>query len=152
MEKLDLFSFEPIKNSISKFLFDEEGNITRNKVLQIGSMLILMGLILCQDAFAAHRSHSSHSSHSSHKSHSSSSGGHSSHVSHVSHTSSTTHSSHSSSTPSHSSTPTPSPTPTVVIPAKSSVPVPSAPFENTLNATLTDSVIVVPAVPETPKV
>ena len=55
-----------IKKSIEDFLYEEEGNITRNRVLMIGSMMLIMGAILSIDAFAAHGSHKSHSSHSSH--------------------------------------------------------------------------------------
>ena len=93
-----------IKKSIEDFLYEEEGNITRNRVLMIGSMMLIMGAILSIDVFAAHGSHKSHSSHKSHRSHSSHSSGayHRSHVSHTSHSSST-HNSHSSGHSSHSS-------------------------------------------------
>ena len=91
------FKFPHIQDSITNFLYDEEGNIPRNKVLTIGAMMIVLGILMSDEAFAGHRSHSSHRSHASHSSHSSGSGGHSSHQSHASHTSSTTGgSSHSS--------------------------------------------------------
>lgn len=89
--------FPHIKKAVEDFMFDQEGNIPRNKVLSIGSMLLILGLLLTDDAFAAHRSHSSHRSHTSHSSHSSGSGGHSSHESHSSHVS------HTSSSSGHSS-------------------------------------------------
>ena len=87
-----------VRNSIEQFLYEEEGKITRNKVLTVGSMMLIMGFLFATDVFASHSSHRSHSSHKSHSSHSSHSsgdyGGHSSHESHTSHSS---HSSHSSS-------------------------------------------------------
>lgn len=140
--------FEKLHDSITQFLFEEEGNITRNKVLVMGSMMILMGIIFVQEAFAGHSSHRSHSSHSSHKSHSSGRGGHSSHsshVSHTSHTSSSTHSSHSSTTHSNAAphsnvatphsnaaphsnvAPPPPPHSNIVLPDISSIPVPETP-------------------------
>lgn len=85
------------KNQITKkltdFLYEEEGNISRGKILTIGSLLLIAGLMFADDLWATHRSHSSHSSH---RSHSSGSGGHYSHVSHESHTSHSSGSSHSS--------------------------------------------------------
>ena len=80
--------FPHIKKSIEDFVSDQEGNIPRNKVLTIGSMMLILSVLLADDAFAKHRSHSSHRSHKSHRS-----GGH---VSHFSHKSGTTHSNHSS--------------------------------------------------------
>ena len=53
-----------IIKSIEDFLYEEEGNITRNKVLMVGSMMLIMGAIMSMEAFAAHRSHSSHRSRS----------------------------------------------------------------------------------------
>lgn len=96
--------FPKVQRSITDFLLDQEGNIPRNKILTVGSMMVLLTVLMAQDAFAKHSSHSSHKSHSSH---SSGSGGHSSHESHVSHVSHSSHvsgehSAHSSST--HSST------------------------------------------------
>ncbi len=88
--------FPKIKKSIETFLYEEEGNITRNKVIAVGSMLIIMGLLFGTEVYAGHSSHSSHRSHSSSRS-----GG--SHESHVSHTSHTSHSSGGSSSGSGSS-------------------------------------------------
>lgn len=92
--------FPHIKKSIENFVNEEEGNIPRNKILTIGSMMLVLSILLASDAFAAHsshRSHSSHSSHSSHRSHSNSGHySHYSHSSHSSHVSSSTHSNHSS--------------------------------------------------------
>lgn len=85
--------FPHINEGIENFLFDEEGNIPRSKIIAIGSMLVVMGILMTEDIYAAHRSHSTHSSHSSHISSS-----HSSHYTHSSHSShvSSTHSTHSS--------------------------------------------------------
>lgn len=115
--------FPRIQRDISNFLMDQEGNIPRNKILAVGSMMILLSVVLAQDAFAKHTSHSSHKSHSSHSSHSSGSGGsHSSHESHVSHQS---HASHSSGEHSSHSSFNPSTTPNPVVP-DSPNPVPSS--------------------------
>lgn len=89
--------FPEIKKSIQNYLYEEEGNITRNKLLMVGSLAVVMSVLFALDAEAGHRSHSSHSSHRS----SSHGSGHGSHVSHQSHQSGSGHSSHSSS--SHSS-------------------------------------------------
>lgn len=88
-----------IRKSLSDFLYEEEGNISRGKILTVGSLLLLAGIIFADEVFGAHRSHSSHSSHSSSSSgYSSSHGSHVSHQSHQSHQSGgSTHSSHSSS-------------------------------------------------------
>ena len=91
--------FPQIKKTINDFLYEEEGNITRNKVIAMGTMVLVLSLLMHDEVFADHRSHSSNRSHSSHRSHSSGSGGHyshSSHESHSSHSSSSTHSSHGS--------------------------------------------------------
>ncbi len=91
---MDKLSIPRIKKSISDFMYEEEGNIPRSKMLTIGSMLVLLSMIFLSDeAFAKHGSHSSHGSHGSHGSHSSSS--HVSHGSHSSHVSGD-HSSHGS--------------------------------------------------------
>lgn len=80
--------FPHIEKSIEDFLYSEEGNIPISKVLTIGSMMLILGIVLADaDAFAAHRSHSSHQSHSSHSS-GGGGGGHYSHSSHQSHSSS----------------------------------------------------------------
>ena len=91
-------SFPVVDRSISDFLMEEEANISRKKILSVGTMLILVTLFLSTDVFAKHSSHRSHSSHSSHVSgHLSGHQSHSSHQSHESHVSSSYHSSHSSS-------------------------------------------------------
>ena len=89
--------FPKVKKSITDFLYEEEGNIPRNKLLTLGSMILLLSILYADEAFAGHRSHSSHSSHGSHgsSSHGSSHGSHSSHESHSSHQS-VSHSSHGS--------------------------------------------------------
>lgn len=94
--------FPKLKKNIENLIEDEEGNIPGNKLLMLGTMVIILGNMLAMDAFAAHRSHSSHRSHTSHSSHRShSSGGHYSHSSHESHVSHISHTSHSN-TASHS--------------------------------------------------
>ncbi|MDE7389331.1 MAG: zinc transporter 7, partial [Lachnospiraceae bacterium] len=129
---MDDFNFPKLKRELINFIDDQEGNVTRNKILTIGSLIILLS-VLTTDAYAGHRSHSSHSSHSStsyhrsHVSHTSSRGSHSNrslHGSHNSHTShNNTHSSHASHSNTHSShashsnvvhTPAPTHTPTPV--------------------------------------
>ena len=104
-----------IHRQISDFLYEEEGNISRGKILTVGSLLLIAGILFSNEAFAAHRSHSSHSSHrshsshSSHKSHSSHSSG--SHYSHSSHSNS--HSSHSNVLPNFNKPQTPLDTPVI---------------------------------------
>ena len=58
--------FPKLKKNIENLIEDEEGNIPGNKLLMLGTMVIILGNMLAVDAFAAHRSHSSHSSHRSH--------------------------------------------------------------------------------------
>ena len=77
--------FPKFQKRIEDLIEDEEGNIPGNKLLVLGTMVIVLGAILSTEAFAKHSSHKSHSSHSSHSSGSSSD--HSSHVSHESHSS-----------------------------------------------------------------
>lgn len=84
--------FPHINEGIENFLFDEEGNIPRSKIIAIGSMLIVMGILMTEDIYAAHRTHSTHRTHSSHRNN-----GHTTHYSHTTHSShvSSTHSTHS---------------------------------------------------------
>lgn len=98
---MDDMIFPHIKRKLDDFFYDEEGSIPINKVLTIGSMIMIMGLVLSDEAFAGHRSHSSHSSHSSHGS--GMYGNHRSHVSHTSHTSARYDYSSGSSNQTHSS-------------------------------------------------
>lgn len=80
--------FPNVKRSITNYLYEEEANISRSKMLAMGSLMILVSfLLLDHDVFAAHRSHSSHASHASHASGSSTPSYHYSHSSHVSHAS-----------------------------------------------------------------
>ena len=53
-----------INKKISDFLYEEEGNISRGKILTVGSLLLIAGIIFADEVYGAHRSHSSHSSHS----------------------------------------------------------------------------------------
>lgn len=95
------FIFPTIKKSLDQLIEDQEGNIPGNKLLLLGTMIVILGSLLSVDAFAAHRSHSSHVSHSSHKSGSGHGNSHYSHGSHSSHESHQSHTSHSN-TGSHS--------------------------------------------------
>lgn len=89
--------FPTFEKCIENLIEDEEGNIPGNRLLMLGTMIIVLGSMMSMDVFAKHRSHSSHKSHSSHRSHSSGShGNHGSHVSHQSHQSHTSHSNTSS--------------------------------------------------------
>ncbi|MEG1164842.1 MAG: His-Xaa-Ser repeat protein HxsA3 [Oscillospiraceae bacterium] len=98
--------FPKFMKKIADLIEDEEGNIPGNKLLMLGTMIIVLGNMLTLDAFAAHGSHQSHSSHSSHSSsssHGSSHGSHGSHSNHGNHGSHDSHVSHQSHT-SHSNT------------------------------------------------
>ena len=97
--------FPGIKKSIQDFIDDEDGSITRSKLVTVGSMVLLMTIFAGIEARAAHGSHKSHSSHSS-TSYVRNHGSHESHESHSSHTSSADHSSHSSTTHSNHSSST----------------------------------------------
>lgn len=83
-DKNDNQIFPALTRALGDYLSDEEGNITRNRVISIGAMAIVLGMLCSMDVFAKHRSHSSHSSHVSG---SRSSSNHYSHVSHSSHVS-----------------------------------------------------------------
>ena len=87
--------FPSIKKSLDALIEDEEGNIPGNKLLLLGTMIIVLGSFLSINAFAKHGSHSSHASHSSHVSGSSHSNSHYNHGSHDSHVSHQSHTSHS---------------------------------------------------------
>lgn len=91
-----------IQKRLTDFLYEEEGNISRSKVLTVGSLLLIAGIIFADEVYGAHSSHRSHVSHTSHRSHTS----HTSHRSHSSHSSSS-HGSHAS----HSNVVTPTPLP-----------------------------------------
>ena len=105
--------FPKVRRGIENFLSDQEGNIPRNKILAVGSMMILLAMALTQDVFAKHRSHSNsgHYSHTSHESHVS----HSSHVSGDGGTA-PSHTSSPSTTPSTPAVTTPTPTPEPALP------------------------------------
>ena len=77
-----------MQRSLNDFIYEEEGNISRGKILTVGSLLLIAGIIFADEVYARHSSHRSHVSHTSHSSHRS----HTSHRSHSSH--SNTHSSH----------------------------------------------------------
>lgn len=63
--------FPSLSRRLSDLIEDEEGNITAQKMLMIGTLVIVLGNLLNTDVLATHRSHSSHRSHTSHSSHSS---------------------------------------------------------------------------------
>lgn len=84
--------FPKIKKSIQDFFDDEDGSITRNKVLMIGGMVIILGVLLGDEVYAAHRTHYTHRTHSTHRTSNNKHGSHSTHSSHY--TSHSTHSDH----------------------------------------------------------
>lgn len=84
--------FPAIKKSLGQLIEDQEGNIPGNKLLMLGTMIVILGSFLTIDAFAKHGSHVSHASHKSGKGHSNSHYSHGSHGSHESHQSHTSHS------------------------------------------------------------
>lgn len=47
--------FPKVKKSITDFLYEEEGNIPRNKLLTLGSMILLLSILYADEAFAGHR-------------------------------------------------------------------------------------------------
>lgn len=87
--------FPQIKKTIDDFISDEDGNITRSKLVTIGTMVLLMSVMAGIDVYATHRSHSSHTSHSS-TSYIRDHGNHGSHGSHSNHSNHSSHSSHTS--------------------------------------------------------
>lgn len=96
----DKFEFPKIKKTIGDFLEDEDGNITRSKLVTIGSMVLLLSVMYGMEVMAAHTSHVSHMSHASTsyiRSHDNSHTSHDSHSSHASHTSHSNTSTHSNS-------------------------------------------------------
>ncbi len=90
--------FPQIKRKIENLIEDEEGNIPGNRLLTLGTLVVLLGILLAPDAFAAHRSHRSHSSHRAHRSSNNTHGSHASHASHSNqvHNNHSSHSSHES--------------------------------------------------------
>lgn len=87
--------FPKFKKNISDLIEDEEGNIPGNKLLMLGTMIVVLGSMMQMDAVqAVHGSHKSHTSHSSHGSH----GDHGSHSSHISRSNHSNHASHSNGT------------------------------------------------------
>ena len=56
---MEEFNFPKIKKTICDFLSEEDGSMTRKKVVAIGSILLIMSLLTPVDAYAKHRSHSS---------------------------------------------------------------------------------------------
>lgn len=85
--------FPKFKKNISDLIEDEEGNIPGNKLLMLGTMIVVLGSMMQMDAVqAVHGSHKSHTSHSSHGSH----GDHGSHSSHISRSNHSNHSNHAS--------------------------------------------------------
>lgn len=165
MKENNKVSFPEIKKKIENFMYEEDGNITRNKILTVGSMILIMGFVMYSEVFAGHSSHRSHSSHSSsksssvnhsshvsHSSHSSSSGGsgYASHASHSSHSSSSTHSSGSYTYNSYNDSVSAAPA-APPLPPVSSIGVPKTPQPTDNFGTLPDinAAAVVPATPDT---
>lgn len=89
--------FPKFKKNISDLIEDEEGNIPGNKLLMLGTMIVVLGSMMQMDAVqAVHGSHKSHASHQSGSSGSHGNANHSSHRSHSSHSSHSNHSNHAS--------------------------------------------------------
>ena len=149
------FEFPKIKRAIYDFIDDEDGNITRGKLVTIGAMVLIMSIMSGMEAFAAHGSHKSHGSHSSHSSTSyvrdhSNHASHSDHGSHASHASHTSHSntvSHSNSLYSIEGDVTYGPS-ISSIKGVSGLPLSNATFAATTATTNID--IIMPEVPNTP--
>ena len=89
------YKFPSIKKTIDDFINDDDGNITRNQLVTIGAMILVMSIMSGIDAYAKHGSHRSHGSHGSHSS-TSYIRDHSNHASHSDHGSHESHSSHTS--------------------------------------------------------
>lgn len=94
---MDKYEFPSIQKTIEDFINDDDGNITRNHLVTIGAMILVMSIMSSMDAYAKHGSHRSHGSHGSHSSTSyirshTDHGSHSDHGSHDSHSSHTSHS------------------------------------------------------------
>ena len=141
--------FPEIKRSIQNYLYEEEGNITRNKLLMVGSLAVVMSVLFALDAEAGHRSHSSHSSHRS-SSHGSGHGSHVSHQSHQSHQSGSGHSSHSSGSHSSGSATHSNTSAAVTTPTYPEVLVPQQTHDTPAMGTL--QVPAIPALPDTASV
>ena len=90
MDKDEKSLFPHIQHAIKDFMFEEEANIPRNKVLTIGAMMLVLNFLLIEHGFAKHKSHTSHTVHGSHTTH----GSHTDHSSHGSHTTHSTHTTH----------------------------------------------------------
>ena len=101
--------FPKIKKSIQDFFEDEDGSITRGKALTIGGMVIVLGILLSETAYATHRTHSTHRTHNvthgSHTTHSTHYNTHSNHATQGSHDSHSSHVSYTSAS-NYGSTPT----------------------------------------------
>ena len=50
--------FPKLERSLEDFLYEEEGNITRNKMVMVGSLVLVLSLLMYDEVFAGHRSHS----------------------------------------------------------------------------------------------
>lgn len=130
--------FPKLERSLEDFLYEEEGNITRNKMVMVGSLVLVLSLLMYDEVFAGHRSHSSHSSH---RSHSSGSGGghgsHSNHANHASHSSESHYNNADASTGLHSNTSVITPDESISVADVSGILTPQnnyiAPVEGTLN-------------------
>lgn len=85
--------FPKFKKNISDLIEDEEGNIPGNKLLMLGTMIVVLGSMMQMDAVQAvhgsHKSHTSHTSHGSHGDHYSHVSGHSNYSNHASHSNGT---------------------------------------------------------------
>lgn len=84
-------NFPKVKSELQDFLYEEEGNVSRSKIITVGTLVMMATILSTYEAFAKHHSHSSHVSHGSHVSHND----HGSHGSHSSHSAHSNHNSHS---------------------------------------------------------
>lgn len=53
MDKEEKSLFPHIQHAIKDFMFEEEANVPRNKVLTIGAMMLVLSYLLIDHAFAA---------------------------------------------------------------------------------------------------
>ena len=53
MEEENKKFFPKINKKISDILYEEEGNISRGKILTVGSLVLIAGMIFADEVFAA---------------------------------------------------------------------------------------------------
>lgn len=147
--------FPKVSKSIEDFILDEDGNITRNRLVAIGTMIVLMSLLTGLEVLAKHGSHRSHSSHESHSStayirNHTNHASHSDHYSHSSHASHSSHTSHSN-TASHSNSIYSAEGDVAYGPAVSDIPGVNVPQSNEQLVINNGMVMAIPTVPAAPQ-